>query len=432
MVALLVFVVSILVVHNVLSRHLFSTTRDLLEKQLQSHLLTYVRTLAGDLYQYDLLELRNTERNGAVYLLVHDKLADYCSAESDLAGAFILDPIDDCVLVSTTEEAERGQRYLFADLDRPQIRVAQSGFCSATPSQSRASMLFMNSYGPLGDMLGTELVLGVKANVHYQKTIDSVRNGILFANVFGAVVIGGLAFLYYRQERRLVRQEEAIFQQEKLATLGQLAAGIAHEIRNPLGIMKQALHLLRKESPSEKSGKCLEYIEEAIQRVNRLVEDVLSFSKREPIHTVVGDLAATVDLAVGLVDYRLKQAGVELLREYAPHSSVHFDPGRMEQVVVNLLLNAVEVLSPGGKIHLRIVDDDQWIRLQVEDNGPGIRPDELPGIMEPFRTSKEQGTGLGLAIVDRIVQAHGGEVQVESQVGKGTCFTVRLPKEAAM
>lgn len=423
--ALALFVLAILAAFNIGSWSVYQRQRSTLERLLRQRLTTATRLIAAELAPFDL----DFARDRAVYYLVRDVFREVQESDADLSAIVLLDG-DNRVLVSyPPDEYEEGDRHPFADLDRGQILAAQGGLFVATKPQSQESLFFMNAYGPVVDLLGSGFVVGLKADVGYQKTIDSVRYGILVVNAVSGLAVVAFAAVYYRAGRRLAREEETTFRREKLATLGQLAGGVAHEIRNPLGVIKQAVFLLRKhEQMSPEGSQWLGYVEDAIQRMNHLVEDVLGYARKGGLDIKSRDLTKALDRALHLVDHRLRSSQISVEREYASPSPVPFDEGRIEQVALNLLLNAIEAMPEGGKVTVRTRENAGWAEIEVEDNGPGIPPEDLPHIMEPFHTRKESGTGLGLTIVRHIVESHGGQIGVRSRVGQGSCFTIRLPR----
>jgi len=424
--ALAVFVLAVLGAFNIGSWSLYFRQRGTLETLLRRRLTTTARLISARLANITL----DFDRDRAVYYLVRDVFREVQNSDADISSIVLLDD-ENRVLVAYPEDESvpEGERHPFADLDQGPILAAQGGFFVATEPQSRESLFFMNAYGPVVDLFGNEYVLGLKADVGYQKTIDSLRYGILLLNLVSGLAVIAFAYLYYRTGRRMALEDEATFRREKLATLGQLAGGVAHEIRNPLGIIKQAAFLLRKQKGmTPDAEEWLGYMEDAVERMNHLVEDVLGYARKRNLEIKSYNLTDTVGRAVHLVKHKLDTSRVQVIRDDAAEVGCAYDESRMEQVVVNLLLNAIEAMPDGGTITIRTREIGSSVELDVEDTGPGIPPDRLDRVMEPFQTGKETGTGLGLAIVRHIVESHGGTVTVRSKLGEGTCFTVRIPK----
>jgi signal transduction histidine kinase len=223
--------------------------------------------------------------------------------------------------------------------------------------------------------------------------------------------------------RRLLRSE-------RLAAVGTMAAGLAHEVRNPLNSASLQLTVLeRRLARGESAAQVLpiaEIIKSEIERLDRLVRDFLAFSQPRPLDVKSVDVEPLVSSLVGLISPVAEAAGVTLSSEVAPGlPPLAGDAERLRQVLLNLTRNSLEALQgSGGALTLRARADDDSIEIDVEDDGPGFS-EELP-VFDAFFTTKEQGTGLGLPLVHRIIADHGGSIRVQSRPGR-TCFTLRLP-----
>lgn len=222
---------------------------------------------------------------------------------------------------------------------------------------------------------------------------------------------------------------------ERLAAVGTLAAGLAHEVRNPLNSATLQLQLLerrleRGKIDQESLSGTLTIVKSEIERLDAMVSDFLAFAKPRPITTEPSDLNELVRGVVQLVNLEAKDAGVGLNTELDPSlGSVPVDAQSIKQVVLNLVRNAIEASGSGGNITLttRPSNERACVVLEVLDDGPGFS-DDAP-VFDAFYTTKDRGTGLGLAIVHRIVSEHGGSIAVSSRPGH-TCFTIELPQPA--
>jgi len=217
---------------------------------------------------------------------------------------------------------------------------------------------------------------------------------------------------------------------ERLATVGHLAAGIAHEIRNPLASISGSIELLRQSPQASDDDRTLmTIVHREIQRLNVLIGDVLDYANPRPKQPVEFDLGVLVDevLQVARADAEFSQ--VELTSAVDSPLRVNADPAKLRQVVWNLLRNAADAAAQGGK-HVRIEAhaDDGRARIIVEDDGPGIGRELLGRVFEPFFTTKPHGSGLGLATCHTVVAEHGGAIDVETAGGKGTRMVVTLPR----
>lgn len=225
--------------------------------------------------------------------------------------------------------------------------------------------------------------------------------------------------------------EQQVIQAEKMSAIGQLAAGIAHEINNPLGGILNCLYNLRKKRLSpEREEEYIKSMEDGIHRVQRTVDQLLDFSQQhEPKLTSV-DINNLVEGVLSLINYAIKKNGIKLKKEFtASLPQLMADQHKMGQVLMNILLNAVQAIKGKGQIRVKTFKENGWCCIEVMDNGNGIPPDILPRIFDPFFTTKDvgKGTGLGLAVSRGIVEIHSGRIDVKSELGKGTTFTVKLP-----
>jgi len=227
------------------------------------------------------------------------------------------------------------------------------------------------------------------------------------------------------------RLERQVLNAEKLASVGKLAAGVAHEINNPLGGILNCLYNLRKGTLSPaRELEYLESMEDGLRRVQKIVRQLLDFSQQYDPELSPTEVNAVIERVLTLTNYAFEGTGVGLRRELARDlPPLMADRHMIEQVLTNLVLNAVQAIRGGGVVTVRSGTDGPWCMIEVEDTGCGIPPNVLPKIFDPFFTTKGQGegTGLGLSVSLGIVERHGGQIAVKSQVGEGTTFTVRLP-----
>ena len=236
---------------------------------------------------------------------------------------------------------------------------------------------------------------------------------------------------------QLVQSRAIIERQEKLASLGTLAAGVAHEIRNPLTAINVRLHSLKRTLvPGSSEHEDAAVIDQEIQRLDRIVRDVLHFARPaepRPVTITAGSLFSRVR---GLLDSQLEKASIRLNLASSPPLRIRVDPQQIEQVLINLIQNAAESIGRDGTITLRARSTlmplaghaTPVVILEVIDTGKGIPLKVQERLFDPFFTTKEAGTGLGLSIAARIVEKHGGALQYQTEVGRGTTFGIVLPR----
>jgi signal transduction histidine kinase len=227
--------------------------------------------------------------------------------------------------------------------------------------------------------------------------------------------------------------EEAVRRSDRLAALGQLSAGLAHELRNPMGTMKASAEMLLRNvnSENEVARELAGFIYSEVDRTNSLITRFLQFARPLQIRRDLADLAQTLDRAVAQVEREAK--GIAIYKNYAPEiAPFPFDAELMERVFFNLILNAVQASPPGGAVTVKTRATADTVEVAVIDRGVGIDPKQRDSIFNPFFTTKPEGVGLGLAIVSKIVDEHGGKITVESEPGKGSVFHVLLPATAEL
>jgi two-component system NtrC family sensor kinase len=226
---------------------------------------------------------------------------------------------------------------------------------------------------------------------------------------------------------------QQIGQSEKLASLGRLAAGVAHEINNPLTGVLTFAHLLREKPNMDDQDRAdLDLIIRETTRAAEIVRRLLDFSRERPIMMERLDINEVVRRTVLLIQNQKLFDGIVIVENLCENlPEINGDMNRLQQVILNLSLNSCEAMPDGGTITINTTCDDGEVRLEIVDTGCGIKPELMERIFEPFFTTKPvgQGTGLGLAVTYGIVQQHGGSIEVECEEGQGTKFIIGLPAE---
>jgi two-component system sensor histidine kinase PilS (NtrC family) len=228
--------------------------------------------------------------------------------------------------------------------------------------------------------------------------------------------------------------EDNLRQQEKLAAVGQLAAGIAHEIRNPLASISGSVQLMlgNPQSQDPENLKLMRIVDKEIDRLNGLISEFLEYVRPEPKPNQKVDLNAVIREVLESLQFNPKlRKDVEQTLKLGASSRILGDRDKLKQALLNLTINAYQAMEKSNRPEIRVETFDQAdsVVLKMSDNGCGIRPENLARIFEPFHTTKPQGTGLGLAVTHKILQAHDAVVSVESVVGDGTTFTVEFPSD---
>jgi signal transduction histidine kinase len=218
---------------------------------------------------------------------------------------------------------------------------------------------------------------------------------------------------------------------EHLATLGELATGLAHEIRNPLAGIHGVIEIIGRDLPTTSPARAVvKDVRQEIARINQIVTDLLQTARPHPPRVRKSALNTTVEHAVMLGRQQALAKSIEITFQKDPDlPEVEHDSDQIHQVLLNLLLNALQAINLNGKVAVTVKSQGSTAVVEVADNGRGIAPEDLPNIFRPFYTTKGEGTGLGLSLARRIVEDHHGRIDVTSTVGKGTTFAVMLPLE---
>jgi signal transduction histidine kinase len=236
---------------------------------------------------------------------------------------------------------------------------------------------------------------------------------------------GALARQFNSMTRALREHQAKLVHSEKLAGIGRLAAGVAHEINNPLGVILGYAKLLRKRADPEMAGD-LRIIEDETLRCREIVEGLLDLSRPLPATPQLVDLRELTDeVLTRLRDARLLD-GVAMEVTGAAETEGH--PQKLRQVLFNLVKNAVEAAGPGGRVQVRLASSCDAVEASVADSGPGLDPAGRDRLFEPFYTTKDHGTGLGLAVSQAIARGHGGQIEAGASPSGGACFTLHLPR----
>ena len=274
-----------------------------------------------------------------------------------------------------------------------------------------------------------------------QARLDWLRTWSIASTLLIAVLVAWLGHFLWRElvaplRARVIAGETLVRRQAKLSTLGRFAAGIAHEIRNPLNSIKARLYaqdrLLPADSPAREDNRV---INDEVVRLEQIVQDFLAFSRPGDPRWQVISAATALRTAAELLGPELERDGIRLQLEVREDPRIRADAAQLQQVLVNLIRNARESMRAGGRLTLRCrtrvarraEDGPARVMLEVRDTGAGIPPEVQARLFEPFFTTKDTGSGLGLSISAQIIEAHGGRIECETQLNVGTAFRILLP-----
>ncbi len=337
----------------------------------------------------------------------------------------------------------------FDDEDDPEIREA----CRDVFDSLDAELLMPILFGVelLGVIAVSRKLSGERLGPDERQLLRTLANQSSIA-IENAKAFDEIAKLNETLEARVedrtleLRETQALLvQSEKMRSLGQMVAGVAHELNNPIGFVHANLQLLedyvtrleqtepgdeKRDRARDAIGKLLVRSREGTERVKQIVQDLRTFSRTDQAELQEVRLEEEIDRTLSLMEPRLK-GGVTIEREYEGLEPMRCYAGQLNQVFMNLLMNACDAMDGRGVITIRTSTTPKGVRLEFEDDGPGMPPDVQEHIFEPFYTTKPvgKGTGLGLSLSHGIIERHGGTMEVKSEVGQGTCFVLQLPHE---
>jgi len=243
------------------------------------------------------------------------------------------------------------------------------------------------------------------------------------------------AIVVFRDLTEIKKMRENMRYKDRLASLGELTAGIAHEIRNPLAGIKTTAQALKAEfDPQDPKCEYLEKIIKEINRTNSLLQELFIFARPQKPQFMPYDVTKILERVLSMQEKSIEEKEVKIKKDYAPDiPMLLLDPNQIYQVFLNLILNAVQAMPQGGDLTLSAKrEGETWVSIIIEDTGVGMSPEVKAKLFDPFFTTKSMGTGLGLAISYRIIQEHGGMVGVESKPSQGAKFTIRLPLKSRL
>ncbi len=403
-----------------------------LEEELGRRLLSVATLTAKVIESTDFPFFVESER----YALILPSLREVLNGvhnENQLQGVYLVDE-NYKVFASSRNIFPYGERLTFLEEDSATVAQAAAGIPAAAPMQVLEGNRFKSAYAPVfGPLRDVVAIVVVQASADFFELLGVFQSGLIVGGVVGIALAGLLSAFLFWAIALLVKTHESLRQSERLAAMGQMAATVAHEIRNPLGIIKSTADVLNsKYNSKEQPDELFDFIPSEVRRLNRLVSDFLTFARDREIQPLANDLLSTVKKSLSSLEDEMRHANVTLQTEFDELPPVQHDEDAVNQVLLNLALNGIQAMNGGGEMTVRVKRDARkgraLARVEVQDSGCGIDGD-LEKIFEPFYTTKTSGSGLGLAICKRLVEKHGGWIEVESEKGRGTTMRVFLPVE---
>jgi len=375
-------------------------------------------------------------QEGVGYLTLQVLIQQLC-ATPGTANASLLD-VRRYALYDCRGDEWQGQRSMLDSLAHPALAQALAGETAVSPPFVFSGLPRQVAFAPVrGDSSGAPVVavVAVEAVPGYRDALAQLGQRLLLVTVLITLTLLVLAIIMARRALAAARLERRLSRAENLAAMGRLTATLAHEIKNPLAIIRASARRLEKLEPEAR--KMSEYVVEEVDRLSATVTRYLQFAKGEDLPEGSGDARSALDATLALLEGECQARRVTVERiglaplapgawpETAP---VRLDPESLKQVFLNLLLNALDAMADGGALTVALAERGADYEIAIADTGPGIPPDTLRRLGDPFVTTKAQGSGLGLFLTRRLVRSAGGTLDIESVVGRGTTCRVRLPR----
>ena len=411
-----------LVFINVESAYILQRMGTLLKDSLSERLRS-TALLAAELLERDLTSLDDPYESGLARItLAHIR------SEHQLEAAYLIDA-DRKILLDSRPELEWQTLRSYLTQDSTLIKQALEQENAVSPLYSLEGNYFKNVYQRLSPLQGEPVILVLEGNAGFFHALEQFRGALIVAAITSGILLIFLTGFLIIATSRFLRTERQLEQSQRLASLGQMAATVAHEIRNPLGIIKSSSDILKKKIAPNDHTELIEYIDDEVQRINRLINDFLALSKQPKLtiekHNLTEQLESLVDT--------LNQAHPDITFKprIAPDLVVPYDQDRLQQVLLNILQNSIQALeSRSGEIEISAftvrTKRKPFFVIKIADNGPGIKTNPEQ-IFEPFYTTKVRGTGLGLAVSKRIIEAHHGSIRVSNQKPSGLLVELEMP-----
>jgi len=367
-------------------------------------------------------ELAESDPSDFLNSLVDDRRV-FTIAILDTAGA---------VVYSTDPHLEEGSQNPYWASELGAIKTAILGIATYGGLRIVGDQYLRVAFAPIFDPMGDiAAIVGIEAGADYFGLLATLRKGLWWLGIVSAIVVLFIVGLLWFGKIELERLYSRLEQAATLSGIGMMAATLAHEIKNPLAIIKGSASAI-PDSPEQETRELIQFIDEEVERLVGIVESHLAVARGREFPKYSQKISAVVDKIIPRYQEQLGQRGVGVIVEVSDDVIVPYSFSAIRQVLYNLMENASAATPQGGIIRIKIaqkkIDGMDFGIIMVSDTGKGIQKEQLNNLFEPFHTTKKEGTGLGLYITKKIIDGHNGSIIVESQPGKGTIFTVALPK----
>ena len=386
---------------------------------------TLALTAAAQVSAADVADAGRFGEEGSGYIALQ-ALLEALRSSSGIANASVLDSARTTVYDGRGPDQERGTSPLDT-LAHAALDSAYAGHSSVSAPFRREAETLCAAFAPVrAPSGGVVAVVAVEARPEYLLALAELRRRLLLTTIVIGVVILGLAALVFRVVQSAMKLDRRLSRAENLAAMGQLTATLAHEIKNPLAIIRGSAQRLGKLDPEAR--RMADFVVEESDRLTQTVARYLRFARGERAPTEGGDAIQALQATLDLLEGEIRDRRVGLERMDGPSAApVALDDESLKQVYLNLILNALEAMPEGGRLEVSASDRKGQIEVSIADTGAGISTEHLRQLAKPFFTTKVQGSGLGLFLTRRLLESVGGSLRIESVVGQGTRCRVCLP-----
>lgn len=353
-------------------------------------------------------------------IIYYQQLLFDIKEKNDLQDIYILSPARE-ILVDINPNFIIGETKKSNDKDL--IKNAIDGNPVSSDIYSLGEHKFLTAAAPLIDETNSvTAIIVAEARAEFFDVIEQFNQGLIFFSLLNALIIMSAAIFLFRSIKKVINLQNLMKNQEHLVKLGEMAAAVAHELRNPLGIIKGTNDIIKKKY-GRKDDEFFQYIPAELNRLNKLINDFLTFARKPDLQFSEVDLQSLFQkIKIGMTDQDIINVNINVEEDI---KTVYSDPDALEQILLNIFQNSKQAIKDAGEINISVKKENKnKIQIQINDNGCGIENGSLKNVFEPFFSTKESGSGLGLAISKRLIEQIGGSIKIESEVDLGTTVTI--------
>ncbi len=421
--AALSYAVIILVTSGGLFR-LYNGSKNRLDEAMGQRLLAVATSLSHMLDPQMLLQSSFADSTGLAYLDDLHLILDDIRSDVNLAEITLTDVLLDEVLLSTSEQMEKGQPNDYWGLDLEALATVKAGQPAATVLYKVAGVFQKSAHAPVysysGGVNDLLVIVTVTGNPDFFDSLGRLKRAAFLTGGFVVLVLVIMGFFLFRINVVIARYRASVLRQENLAAMGRMTAGIAHEIRNPLSIIRASgQHLEQVLGDASIADEIAPFIVEEVDRLDHILKGYLAFGSDKKTEAEVFDLGICVQRSASLLYEEMNEAGIAIIgSESLPAAPVFGDRRRLQQVLLNLFVNARDAMDTGGNIRVSLSltqGAKPRAMLEISDEGCGLKGISADKLFEPFWTSKEKGSGLGLAMSRTIVEEMGGRLDLRNR-----------------